>query len=442
MPILRIRENFTTTHHPFNSILNFEEKWRSKLIYTLGSQTEFVLSCKKLSDEVNCIYFHKNGEEIHLETSYLIGLDYIQEEVPFMVEPKFSYGNNDYSIDFYKILFESLPYVKSSEIISDLYEVKFDSKPIEIEQKDDFLTPILVIQYLNILKKICSSGLQKGYYLVEQNLNSKVKGKILIKETIKHNHLKANYSDSYCRYQQFGYNTKENQFLKYAFQFCLNYLNQFRQLDLFQSIENMVGMIRSSFLAVDYNEGFRKEMVIRKNPMFPEYESAIRLANMILKRNAFNITNTTTNKVKTYPYWINMSKLFELHVIKLLREGLGNMNQVIFQKSFGHGKGRIPDIILNYSNLKAVIDVKYKDYSDSIAIEDIRQVAAYSRMKGIFKELKLNSADVLDAIIIYPKVESNNKILNKSVINKREELSDYFNIYKLEVDIPILTKTN
>lgn len=436
MPILRIRENFTTSHHPFNSILNFEEKWRSKLIETLGTQMEFVLSCEKLSDEVNCIYFQKNGEEIHLETSYLIGLDYIQEEIPFMVEPKFSYGKNDYSIDFYKILFESLPYVKSSEIISDLYEVKFDSKPIEIEQKDDFLTPILVIQYLNILKKICSSGLQKGYYLVEQNLNSKVKGKILIKETIKHNHLKANYSDSYCRYQEFGFNTKENQFLKYAFQFCLNYLNQFRQLDLFQNIENMVGMIRSSFLAVDYNEGFRKEMVIRKNPMFPEYESAIRLANMILKRNAFNITNTTTNKVKTYPYWINMSKLFELHVLKLLRTDYPN--GVIYQKSFA---GRIPDIILNTESYKAVIDVKYKNYSNkSLEIEDIRQVAAYSKMKSIYKELGLNKGDELDSIIIYPKVQSMNK--TKDLIPQKEELRDYFNIYKLEVDIPILTKTN
>ena len=436
MPILRIRENFTTSHHSFNSILNFEEKWRSKLIETLGTQMEFVLSCEKLSDEVNCIFFHKNGEEIHLETSYLIGLDYIQEEIPFMVEPKFSYGKNDYSIDFYKILFESLSYVKSSEIISDLYEVKFDSKPIEIEQKDDFLTPILVIQYLNILKKICSSGLQKGYYLVEQNLNSKVKGKILIKETIKHNHLKANYSDSYCRYQEFGFNTKENQFLKYAFQFCLNYLNQFRQLDLFQNIENMVGMIRSSFLVVDYNEGFRKEMVIRKNPMFPEYESAIRLANMILKRNAFNITNTTTNKVRTYPYWINMSKLFELHVLKYLRTDYPN--GVIYQKSFA---GRIPDIILNTESYKAVIDVKYKNYSNkSLEIEDIRQVAAYSKMKSIYKELCLNKGDELDSIIIYPKVQSLNK--TKDLLSQKEELRDYFNIYKLEVDIPILTKTN
>ena len=436
MPILRIRENFTATHHPFTSILNFEEKWRSKLIDTLGIKTEFVLSCKKLSDEVNCIYFHKKGEEIHLETSYLIGLDYIQEEIPFMVEPKFSYGKNDYSIDFYKILFESLPYVKSSEIISDLYDVKFDAKPIEIEQKDDFLTPILVIQYLNILKKICSSGLQKGYYLVQQNLNSKVKGKIMIKETIKHNHLKANYSDSYCRYQEFGFNTKENQFLKYAFQFCLNYLNQFRQLDLFQNMENLVGKIRSSFSAVEYTQDFRKEMIVRKNPLFPEYESAIRLANMILKRNAFNITNTTTNKVKTYPYWINMSKLFELHVLKLLRTEYPN--EVIYQKSFA---GRIPDIILNTEFYKAVIDVKYKNYSEkSLEIEDIRQVAAYSKMKSIYIELGLDKVDVLDSIIIYPKVQSMNN--SKDLLPKKEELRDYFNIYKLEVDIPILTKTN
>lgn len=434
MPILRIRENFSSNHHQLSSITKFEEKWKNKLLGALGKQTEFVLSCSKLSDEVNCVYFQKRGEELHLETSYLIGLDYIQEDIPFMVEPKFSYGKNDYSIDFYKILFESLPFIKANEVISDLYHVNFEAVPIEIEQKDDFLTPILVIQYLTVLKKICSAGLQKGYYLVQQNLNSKVKGKILIKETIKQNHLKANYSKTYCQYQEFGFNTKQNKFLKYTFQFCLNYLNQFRQLDLFQNLENTVGIIGSSLLTIDCNEDFRKEMVIRKNPLFPEYENAISLANMILKRNAFNITNTTSNKIKTYPYWINMSKLFELHVVKLLRNVYPK--GIVFQKSFS---GRIPDIVLNNELYKAVIDVKYKNYdAKSIEIEDIRQVAAYSKMKSIYKELGLQKGDILDSIIIYPKVQSMNN--GTDLLSQKEELGDYFNIYKLEVDIPILTK--
>ncbi|WP_447767916.1 5-methylcytosine restriction system specificity protein McrC [Sphingobacterium faecium] len=413
-------------------------KWKDILLQKFADTSYYRLDCEKLSEEVSCFKLKRNNDQLEIETSYFIGLDYIGRDLPLLVEPKFSYGSEDYSIDFYKILFESLPYIKTNEIISDLYYVNFDAATIEIEQKDDFLTPILVIQYLNLLRKICLNGLQKGYYKVEENLSGKVKGKILIKETLKNNHLKADYSKTFCNYQEFGFNTEENQFLKYALQFCMNYLNRFKQLDLFQNLESTVGIIRSSMQKVDLNNTFGKPVLVRKNLLYPSYEEAIKLANMILKRTAFNITNTTKNKVKTFPYWINMSKLFELHVVRLLRKSYPQ--GVHFQKEFG---GRIPDIVLNTENFKAVIDVKYKDYSSKpLEIEDIRQVAAYSKMKGIFKELKLDKDRILDAIVIYPKVGSQNNIIDDSTFQSRFELTDYYNIFKLEVDIPIINKTN
>lgn len=434
MPLLRIRENFSTQFHQVSSIQNYDSKWKGVLWQKMETLNEYRLDCNKLSKEVSCIHIKKTEDKFEIETSYLIGVDYIYEDVGLLVEPKFSHGTDDYSVDFYKILFDSLPYIKSNEVISDLYYVNFEGKTIEIEQKDDFLTPILVIQYLNILKIICQNGLQKGHYKIEENLDGKVKGKILIKETLKKNHLKANYSRTFCNYQEYGINTIENQLLKHAFQFCMNYLNQFKQLDLFQNLEGTTGMIRSTMQKIDINQTFNKTLHVKKNPLYPMYDQAIKIANTILKRNAFNITNTTKNKVKTYPYWINMSKLFELHVLKLLRESI--KEGIIYQNPFG---GRIPDIVINTEQIKAVIDVKYKAYDNtSIEINDIRQVAAYSRMKTIFKTLNLSNKDVLDAIIIYPKVGSQNKALDPLTLQTKEELKEYYNIYKLEVSIPII----
>lgn len=434
MSILRIRENFSPSFHALSSIDNFESKWKKILTEKFQNNTEYKHRCKKLSNEVSCFEIRKTHDSFQIETSYLIGLDHLPEGLQIMVEPKFSYNKKDYSIDFYRILFESLPYVKSTEIISDLYFIDFEAQTIEIEQKDDFLTPILVIQYLNILKIICQNGLQKGYYKIEENLDGKVKGKILIKESLKKNHLKANYSRTFCNYQEYGINTIENQLLKHAFRFCMNYLNQFKQLDLFQNLEGTTGMICSTMQKIDINQTFNKALHIKKNPLYPMYDQAIKIANTILKRNAFNITNTTKNKVNTYPYWINMSKLFELHVLKLLRESI--KEGIIYQNTFG---GRIPDIVINTEQIKAVIDVKYKVYDNrSIDIEDVRQVAAYSKMKGIFKTLNLNSTDVLDAIIIYPKIDSQNKTLDIITLHTKEELKEYYNIYKLDVYIPII----
>lgn len=435
MSILRIRESFSPQFHTLTSIDNFESKWENILTEKFQNTVEYKHRCEKLSSDVSCFEIRKTQNSFQIETSYLIGLDHLQDGLQIMVEPKFSYNEKDYSIDFYKILFESLPYVKSTEVITDLYFVDFEAPTIEIDQKDDFLTPILVIQYLNILKRICQNGLQKGYYKIEENLDAKVKGKILIKETLKKNHLKANYSRTFCNYQEYGINTIENQLLKYAFQFCMNYLNQFKQLDLFQNLESTTGMIRSTMQKIVINQTFNKALYVKKNPLYPMYDQAIQIANTILKRNAFNITNTTKNKVSTYPYWINMSKLFELHVLKLLRESI--KEGIIYQNTFG---GRIPDIVINTEQVKAVIDVKYKAYGNrSIEIEDVRQVTAYSRMKGIFKTLNLNSTDVLDAIIIYPKIGSLNTKLDLLTLQAKEELKEYYNIYKLEVSIPIIT---
>ena len=131
-----------------------------------------------------------------------------------------------------------------------------------------------------------------------------------------------------------------------------------------------------------------------------------------------------------------MSKLFEIHVLRLLRTTF--REGIYFQKEYG---GRIPDIVINHSDIKAIVDVKYKPYAvKEIEIEDIRQVAAYARMKLIFKDLDLTQNSVLDSIIVYPKVNSKNFDLNQNTLDKKEELGNYFNIYKLDISIPILNK--
>jgi len=434
MATLRIRENFHPTYHNYSSIQDFDSKWESILKSQIDQKGEIKIKCNKINGELNCLHVKKDNDRLYIETSYLIGLDFISEDLSVMVEPKFDSDQKEFSIDFYKMLFESLPYVKFSEDISNIYHVDFSKPKIEINQKDDFLTPILVVQFINYLDNICHQGLQKGYYLIENNLNNKLKGKILVKETMKKNHLKSNYNRTYCRYQEFGVDTLENKFLKFAFQFCFNYLNQFNKLKIINNFNSRIGYIKNSLEKVTLETSIRNSIQIKKNPLFPAYESALKLANLILKRNAFNITNTTSNMIETYPYWIDMSKIFELHVLKLLR--MSFKEGVYYQKGYSD---RIPDIILNLDSVKFVIDVKYKDYTKrSIDIEDIRQVAAYARMKPIFHDLKMKNNEILDAIIIYPRVGSIHQSLNLDTLNMKKEL-DYYNIYKLDVSVPIIT---
>ena len=51
--------------------------------------------------------------------------------------------------------------------IGNLVTIYWDSQKIKIEQKEDQLTPFLVVQFLNLLKSIVRKGLNKSYYKVQ-----------------------------------------------------------------------------------------------------------------------------------------------------------------------------------------------------------------------------------------------------------------------------------
>ena len=69
---------------------------------------------------------------------------------------------------------------------------------MKIDQEQDLLTPLLVVQFLRIVKEIVRKGLKKSYYKVAQNLYGKVKGKILVAQTIKQNVLKNKALNTVC----------------------------------------------------------------------------------------------------------------------------------------------------------------------------------------------------------------------------------------------------
>ena len=114
------------------------------------------------------------------------------------------------------MLFSALKHPEVAKHTEDLYEIKWKDSPIEISQQQDLLTPLLVVQYLSLVKEIVRKGLKKSYYKVERNLHAKVKGKVLISQTIKQNLLKNKPLHTYCSFDEFGLNNLENKLLKKA----------------------------------------------------------------------------------------------------------------------------------------------------------------------------------------------------------------------------------
>lgn len=391
---------------------------------------------------ISCFSIIKKENNYHLNTGYCIGVDWIDKKHAIYIEPKLNSRRKKeevqlVEIDYLSMLFSSLQYIDTSKDLNDLFEIKWKSAEIEITQQKDLLTPLLIIQYLGLLKTIVRKGLKKSYYKVEHNLNSRIKGKVLVGQTIKQNTLKNKQLYIYCKFDEFGINGLENRLLKKALVFIKRYLPNLNVINSNIITVDLFNYITPAFEDVSDEIELNEIKHSKTNAFYKEYSEATRLAKLILKKFGYNITNVEKETISTPPFWIDMSKLFEYYVLGLLKNQFPNYNEVQFQFI---SKGHELDYLLNSSDIKMIIDAKYKPkykHIKSIDKEDFRQISGYSRLKKVYKELGKNETEIIDCLVIYPDLEVKENDLS-NLKSSKSRIEKYVGFYKLGVKLPIL----
>jgi 5-methylcytosine-specific restriction enzyme subunit McrC len=398
---------------------------------------------KKKRGNQPCYTLSKNENGYHLSLSYYIGVDWIElNRTALYVSPKLNTRLNEKTgneapkeTNYIKMLFDALKHQEIASEIDELFEIKWGLPEIEIQQKQDLLTPLLVVQFLSLLKTIVRKGLKKSYYKVELNLHGKIKGKVLTGKTIKQNLFKNKSLNTYCAYDEFGWNGLENRLLKKALVFIQRYLPAYSHLGANDFAIDLFNYITPAFEMVSEEVQVNDIKFTRNNAFYKEYGEAIRLAKLILKRFGYNISNTETGKITTPPFWIDMSKLFELYVLGLLKDRFKNSGEVKYQFSSYWNE---LDYLLNTPNYKMVVDAKYKEhYQSGFKNEDIRQVSGYARLKSVYDELKRPYNEIIDCLIIYPDQELGFDDL-KNVDLKKVEIKEFVQVYKMGIKLPLL----
>lgn len=385
----------------------------------------------------NILHTEDETNPYRFETSYFVGVDWIVEnELPIYVKPKLD--NDTSEVNYVKMLFEVLKEPENYNHLDQLCEINFEKPSIAIEQKQDLLTPLLLIQYINILKKIVQKGLKKSYYTVTKNLNAKVKGKILINETIKKNHFNNKMLYSYCQYSEFGINSTENKVLKKALAFSIAAMQNLKGIDI-SSLNGLVNYIQPAFINVDSEVNINELKGIKPNKLYKEYEQALKFAKHILRRYGYNISTANSTTINTPPFWIDMSKLFELYVFSKLKERFTEHKEVTYHQKFNYLE---PDFIVNTNDgvTKMVVDAKYKpQYQEgNVSTEDIRQISGYARLKKIYKFLEFEEDKIIDCLVIYSNQSANRKDFKGDNFNIEEE-KEYNRFYKIGIELPVKT---
>lgn len=368
-----------------------------------------------------------------LVTSYFIGIDWIEKNnQAIYVEPKLNV--EDKQTDYLAMLSVALKHPDVTIHTDELIDIKFDEPYIGIEQKQDMLTPLLVIHFLNLVKRIVNKGLKKSYYKVTRNLNGRVKGKVLVGATVKQNLIKNRPFHTFCAYEEFGVNGLENRLLKKTLIFVRNYLPLLGNTTVAKSAKVILNYVNPAFELVSPEVNIKQIKGLKINAFYHEYTEAIRLSKLILKRFGYNLNNTSEKKIiKTPPFWIDMSKLFELYVLGLLKDRFGKGVTYHFKSYWNE-----LDYLLKSNEYNMVVDAKYKTvYKTGFRNEDLRQLSGYARLKTVYDHLGKNYNEVIDCLIVYPDQSEGFTNLFEADL-KKGVIKHFTNFYKIPVKLPLI----
>ena len=235
-------------------------------------------------------------------------------------------------------------------------------------------------------------------------------------------------------------NCAENRYLKKALIFVNRYLSVYFQDDnvLKSMLTPTLNYCLSSFQDIDDNVNDKFIRGFKNNVFFKEYNVALHLAEQILRRFGYNIKSITDYKIqyaKVPPFWIDMSKLFELYVLGQLKEKY--FNRLLYGSKDAGGNYGLPDYLL-FSEHPMIIDAKYKPsyQTGQYDIEDIRQLSGYSRDKGVLAKLGIAPSQfvnsVVNCMVIYPDQSSSEDLFENTV----EPIIGFVNFYKRAVRLP------
>ena len=370
-----------------------------------------------------------------LYPGYKVGVDQLSPlETVLFVGPKKEAGKR---LDYLKMLSVCLRHPDIHIHSKDLFDIRFEKQTIKIEQQEDLLTPLLIVQFLRALERVVRKGLQKGYYSRIENMTCRVKGRVLVAETIKRNHFRNNYLQTWCKYQQFGIDTAPNRILNKTLQFVQRYAQALPKDVLLLGAK--LRFLQPAFERVGTEVELREIEHYKPNPFYAEYSEAIRFARLLLIRFGYQL-NAVKSDVNTDipPFWIDMSKLFELYALSQLQEAVG-YNEIVYQAD---GKFGFLDFLHTAQGEEMIIDAKYKYfYGDPwYDIEDVRQLSAYARDRGLLAQLKIQKTDwsstVLPCLIIYPDPKAPTKIDRNSLLNSHIDQFERF--HRLGLSLPMV----
>ena len=403
-----------------------------------------------------------NGLDYSSKMEYLYGLNLKFQETGFLKEPKYL-GINDWTasyfigaawlvpdelamvvtpkmpdIDFVQMFLAALEVdtQKESNYFAQCYGIHFDEPQIETHEELNQLTPLLVLHYISLLERLVKHGLKKDYLLHEENLKAKVKGRILFGKHLKTNIFQQHNDRMYCQYQEYTDDIPENRLLKKALLFSeriLDRCDSLKRQSQYPDFQLRLNRLKASFSHISDDIEPYQVQKLSSNKLFKGYKEAIKVAKMILRRFDYSIREASSEQHSTPPFWIDMSRLYEMWILCKLQKH--SINPILFQENGFYGR-QVADFVIREENL--ILDAKYKPKyeEDWVDIDDIRELSGNARDNRLLPNLPEDYSP--RCIILYPGNADELKPESDILFEQQgQRMPHYRNFYKISVPLPV-----
>ena len=373
-----------------------------------------------------------NRSHTVLQAKYFVGLKWIKEgESAVYVDPKIP------ELDFMSMFMHCFnnDCRDISTKLGKIYNIDFDQKPIKIETNSIELTPVLIVHFLKLTQCIVQRELKCNYIQREENFSGKIKGKILLNQTIKRNYSSGRTDRTMCRYQDYSIDCFENRILKKTLLFVRKFIEINPAISHCKELKKMCTYCLGAMASVGDEVSLQQIKQFKVNPLYKGYVEALRVAKFILKRFSYNIELVNENVDRTLPpFWIDMSLLFELYVYSQLKDAYGSQ---IHHHLSTYGN----EIDFVKYDEKLIIDAKYiPQWEDKIKHDNVRQLSGYARNISLRKKILKTIQDettILDCLVIYPKSSGRIQFsTNEKIINEKTSIKTYLKFHKLAIKLP------
>jgi len=222
-----------------------------------------------------------NRSQTTLKAKYFIGLKWVKEgESAIYVKPKIP--NIDFMLMFMHCFDNECQDVTTK--LEKIYNIDFDKEPIKVASDCIELTPMLIVHFLKLAQGIIQKGLKQNYTQREENLSNKIKGKVLLNQTIKHNYSLGRIDRTVCRYQDYSINCIENRVLKKTLLFVNRFITSNPNISCRQDLKQITAYCLGAMNTVNDEIPLQQIKQLKVNPIYKGYTEALKVAKLILRR--------------------------------------------------------------------------------------------------------------------------------------------------------------